>query len=81
MTTLKQAIKLFMKQHQGKDPSVTGRLARFQKDLGEKPVNHIDPLDIERILNTIAAERTGATVSLYKSTLSSLLRWLLQHPD
>ena len=41
--TLGKAIDLFLEQYRGNDPSLKGWLARFKKDLGDKPVSQVDP--------------------------------------
>jgi len=78
---LETAVDLFLALYAGRDPSINGRQTRFKRDLGNRPINQVDPLDVKRVLNDIAVKRTGATASRYKSNLSSLFRWLIHHPN
>lgn len=77
----KDLVDLYMHQHQGRDPSIVGRLAYWVSRFGDKPVTQIDEEAVDDGLIKLAEERTGSTVNRYKSTLSAVFIFYIRHKD
>jgi integrase len=73
---------VYMQQYSGKDPSTAGRLKWWCERLGSTPVTKIDEFMVdEGLLELNNAGLTGSTINRYKSTLSAVLIYFIQHPD
>jgi integrase len=79
--SFKELVDKYMDQYLGKDPSTLGRLDYWIDRFGEKQVIQVDEFDVDDGLVELAKTRTGSTVNRYKSTLSSVFIFFIQHPD
>ena len=70
-----------MAQYLGKDPSTLGRLNYWITRFGDKQVTQIDEFDVDDGLIELSKTRTGSTINRYKSTLSAVFIFFIQHPD
>jgi len=76
-----ELVDKYMAQYVGKDPSTLGRLDYWIDRFGEKQVTQIDEFDVDDGLVELAMSRTGSTINRYKSTLSAVFIFFIQHPD
>ncbi|OOZ41713.1 tyrosine-type recombinase/integrase, partial [Solemya elarraichensis gill symbiont] len=80
--TFQQLKDLYMVQYTGRDPSTDGRLVFWCDQFGNKQVTDIDALDVDDGLLRLARKNyTGSTINRYKSTLSAVFIFFIQHPD
>lgn len=71
----------YMSQYNGRDPSTLGRLVYWCARFGDVPVNRIDEFMVDDGLTALSSQgRTGSTVNRYKSTLSAVFIYFIQHP-
>ena len=70
-----------MDQYSGKDRSTLGRLDYWVNRFGDKQVTQIDEDVVDDGLVELAVTRTGSTVNRYKSTLSAVFIFFIQHRD
>ena len=76
-----QLVDKYMAQYAGKDPSTIGRLNYWITRFGNKQITQIDEFEVDDGLVELAKTRTGSTVNRYKSTLSAVFIFFIQHPD
>jgi integrase len=79
--TFSQLVEIYLKQFTGKDPSVFGRLKFWVDRFGDKPVTTIDEFMVDDGLVHLSKKCTGSTVNRYKSQLSAVFIFFIQHPD
>ena len=73
---------IYMSQYAGKDPSTVGRLRWWCDRFGDKPVTEIDEFIVDDGLILLSKKGlTGSTINRYKSTLSAVFIFFIQHPD
>jgi integrase len=78
--SFKQLTDMYMQQYTGKDASIIGR-ANYWSDLfGKKDVTEIDEFMVDDVLVSLSNRITGSSVNRYKSTLSSIFIYFIQHP-
>ena len=72
----------YMRQYIGKDPSTIGRLSWWCEQFGDLPVTKIDEFMVDDGLSKLEKKGlTGSTINRYKSTLSALFIFFIQHSD
>jgi integrase len=71
----------YMAQYVGKDPSTPGRLNYWITRFDDKQVTQVDEFDVDDGLIDLSKTRTGSTLNRYKSTLSAVFIFFIQHPD
>ena len=79
-TTFHEVVDLYMNQYTGRDSSVAGRLNYWCNRFGHIPITDIDELMVDDGLIDLATTLTGSTVNRYKSTLSAVFIFFIQHP-
>jgi integrase len=79
--SFKELVDKYMAQYVGKDPSTLGRLNYWITRFGDKQVTQIDEFEVDDGLIELSKTRTGSTVNRYKSTLSAVFIFFIQHPD
>ncbi|MDV6341126.1 site-specific integrase [Nitrosomonas sp. Is24] len=73
---------IYMAQYSGNDPSTAGRLYWWCGEFGDKPVTKIDEFMVDDGLIKLKKRNlTGSTINRYKSTLSAVFIYFVQHPD
>lgn len=73
---------IYMVQYKGRDPSTLGRLAYWRKRFGTLPVTKIDEYLVDDGLIHLSKKGlTGSTINRYKSTLSAVFIYFIQHPS
>lgn len=81
-TPLSEAIRSFLDQHSGKDPSTIQRLNWWSDYIGHLTVARVSPQHVREGLR--ALEQGGAaagTRNRYKTSLSIVFNWLAEHHD
>ena len=81
LLSFKELVDKYTDQYTGKDPSTLGRLNYWTTRFGDKSVTQVDEYDVDDGLVELAKTRTGSTVNRYKSTLSAVFIFFIQHPD
>ena len=81
LLTFKELVDKYISQYRGNDPSMVGRLTYWVERFGTKQVTQIDEYNVDDGLVELAKTRTGSTVNRYKSTLSAVFIYFIQHPD
>jgi len=71
---------MYMQQYTGKDASIIGRAAFWSNQFEDKDVIEIDEFMVDEILVSLSERITGSSVNRYKSTLSSVFIYFIQHP-
>ena len=80
--TFNKLVQMYMWQYQGRDPSTSGRINWWAEFFGDTPVTKIDAFSVDQGLLTLkGVGLTGSTINRYKSTLSAVFIFLVQHPD
>lgn len=79
--TFQKLADLYMKQYTGRDPSTLGRVTWWCKRFGDKPVTKVDEHMVDDGLIEISKKRTGSTCNRYKSSLSAVFIYFIQHKD
>jgi len=79
--TFTEVVDLYMELYTGRDASITGRLNFWCERFGATPITGIDELMVDDGLIELATTRTGSTVNRYKSTLSAVFIFFIQHPN
>jgi len=80
--SFKEWCNVYMKQYTGKDPSTVGRLNWWCTQFGDMPITKIDEFTVDDCLIKLRKNgRTGSTINRYKSTLSAVFIYFVQHPD
>lgn len=75
-------VDTYMEQYSGKDHSTAGRLDWWCDQFGDTPVTKIDEFMVDDALVILHKKgRTGSTINRYKSTLSVVFIYFIQHPD
>lgn len=75
-------VDTYMEQYSGKDHSTAGRLYWWSDQFGDIPVTKIDEFMVDDALIRLHEKgRTGSTINRYKSTLSAVFIYFIQHPD
>jgi len=69
--TLAEIIDSYLDQYNRKDPAVHGRLKFWKEQLGDYPINDIDPFMVNKGLAVLAIDKTNSTVNRYKTNLSA----------
>lgn len=78
--TFFEVVNLYMRQYTGKDPSTGGRLTYWCKQFGTTPIVSVDEHMVDDCLIDLGEHLTGSIVNRYKSTLSSIFIFFIQHP-
>ena len=79
--TFRRLVELYLEQHTGKDPNTSGRLKYWVDQFGDKPVTIIDEFMVDDGLIHLSKKCTGSTINRYKSHLSAVFIFFVQHPD
>ena len=79
--TFGQLVDLYLNHYTGKDPSAPGRLKFWAVQFGDIPVTLIDEFMVDEKLINLSKKCTGSTVNRYKSHLSALFIYFIQHPE
>lgn len=80
--TFSEFVSKYMAQYSGKDPSTVGRLNWWCEQFGNQPLTKIDEFMVDDGLNRLSRSGlTGSTVNRYKSSLSAVFIYFIQHPD
>lgn len=73
---------VYMAQYQGRDPSTIGRLVYWRNQFGDLPITKIDEFAVDDgLINLQYKGLTGSTINRYKSTLSAVFIYFIQHPS
>ena len=76
-----EAVKLYLEQDNGKDPSKIQRLSFWCELFGDKPIGKVSRQQVRAELKALAIDRAPATLNRYKAALSSLYRYLSNEYD
>ena len=79
--TFQKLADLYMEQYSGKDNSTIGRLDYWCSRFGGLQVTEIDEFMVDDGLINLSSRITGSTVNRYKSTLSAVFIYFIQHPE
>jgi integrase len=80
--TFREWCTLYMAQYSGKDNSTAGRLDWWCDQFGDKPITKIDEFMVDDgLIKLKKKDLTGSTINRYKSTLSAIFIYFIQHPD
>ena len=80
--TFNQLVQMYMLQYQGRDPSTSSRIDWWAARFGDIPVTKIDAYSVDEGLYALhKAGLTGSTINRYKTNLSAVFIFLIQHPD
>ena len=73
---------IYMAQYSGRDNSTVGRLDWWCDQFGDKSITNVDKFIVDDgLLNLKKKGLTGSTINRYKSTLSAVFIYFIQHPD
>jgi len=75
------AVKQFLDQGVGKDPSKQQRLLHWVSLFGDKPVGKVTRQQIKAELKLLSLDKAPATLNRYKSSIGSLYSFLLNEFD
>ena len=79
--TFLEVSDLYMEQYTKKDArNMVSRLGWWCKKLGGCPITEITQLQVDDHLITLAENVTGSTCRRYKSTISAIFEYFIQHP-
>jgi len=79
--TFSDAVKLFLEQGVGKDPSKQQRLLHWVSVFGDKPIGKVTRQQIKAELKLLSQNKAPATLNRYKSSIGSLYSFLLHEFD
>jgi len=79
--TFESLTDLYIAQYKGRDPSTECRLRYWCVRFGKKVVTQITAEDVDDGLIAKSKKVTGSTVNRYKSTLSAVFIYFIQHPE
>jgi integrase len=78
----KEWVDIYMDQYAGKDHSTVGRLDWWCEQFGDIHITKIDEFMVDDCLIRLQKKgRTGSTINRYKSTLSAVFIYFIQHTD
>lgn len=73
---------IYMSNYNGRDKSTVGRLNWWSTRLGNIPITKINEYSVDdRLVELKSTGLTGSTINRYKSTLSAVFIFFIQHPD
>lgn len=79
--TFLEVSDLYMEQYTKKDArNMVSRLGWWCKKLGDCPITEITQLQVDDHLITLSENVTGSTCRRYKSTISAIFEYFIQHP-
>ena len=79
--TFRQLVELYLDQYKGKDPNTLSRLNFWIGQFGDTPVNIIDEFMVDDGLIYLSKKCSGSTINRYKSHLSAVFIFFIQHPE
>jgi integrase len=80
--TFSSICDIYMSNYTGRDNSTVGRLNWWKTRFGNTPITKIDEFNVDDgLLNLKSKGLTGSTINRYKSTLSAVFIYFIQHPD